>query len=224
MKTGLQTKRQSARAASHRPASRTDVLMTDDALQRRIDASAAMQRQRAQLERTFGHSLQRVAEEEEELMQGKFATQFQADLEEEELQGKFDGPPQRQGLEEEELLQGRFAEPLQRAAEAAPNRTGMPDKLKRGIESLSGMDMSDLRVHYNSPKPAQLNAQAYAQGSNIHLAPGQERHLPHEAWHTVQQRQGRVTPTMTLNGEKINDDAGLEKEADVMGDKASRYE
>ncbi|MEL6127089.1 MAG: DUF4157 domain-containing protein, partial [Pseudomonadota bacterium] len=37
---------------------------------------------------------------------------------------------------------------------------------------------------------------AYAQGSNIHLGPGQDQHLPHEAWHVVQQRQGRV-PTTT---------------------------
>src|SRR5688572_16083515 len=45
------------------------------------------------------------------------------------------------------------------AADAAPaNRTGMPDPLKAGIESLSGMDLSDVRVHSNSDKPAQLNA------------------------------------------------------------------
>jgi hypothetical protein len=25
--------------------------------------------------------------------------------------------------------------------------------------------------------------------------PGQEQHLPHEAWHVVQQKQGRVKPT-----------------------------
>ena len=36
-------------------------------------------------------------------------------------------------------------------------------------------------------QPAQLQAHAYAQGSNIFIAPGQERHLPHEAWHVVQQ-------------------------------------
>jgi len=96
----------------------------------------------------------------------------------------------------------------------------MPDQLKSGIESLSGMDMSDVRVHANSDKPAQLNALAYAQGNDIHLAPGQEQHLAHEAWHVVQQRQGRVAPTMQLEGAAINDDAALEEEADVMGAKA----
>ncbi|MEP2935607.1 MAG: DUF4157 domain-containing protein [Gilvibacter sp.] len=101
------------------------------------------------------------------------------------------------------------------------NNTGMPDQLKSGIESLSGLDMSDTKVHYNSDKPAQLNAHAYAQGSDIHLASGQEKHLPHEAWHVVQQKQGRVKPTMQMKGKvNINDDQGLEKEADVMGEKA----
>ncbi|MGY8938739.1 MAG: eCIS core domain-containing protein [Flavobacteriales bacterium] len=81
--------------------------------------------------------------------------------------------------------------------------------------------MSDVKVHYNSPKPAQLQAHAYAQGNQIHLASGQEKHLPHEAWHVVQQKQGRVAPTTQLKGKvNINDNAGLEKEADVMGAKA----
>ena len=101
------------------------------------------------------------------------------------------------------------------------NNTGLPDQLKSGIENLSGHSMDDVKVHYNSGKPAQLNAHAYAQGNQIHVAPGQEKHLPHEAWHVVQQKQGRVKPTMQLK-EKVpaNDDAGLEKEADVMGRKA----
>jgi len=101
------------------------------------------------------------------------------------------------------------------------NTTGMPDNLKSGIENLSGYSMNDVKVHYNSDKPAQLNAHAYAQGTQIHIASGQEKHLPHEAWHVVQQKQGRVKPTMQLRGKvAINDDAGLEREADVMGEKA----
>ena len=54
------------------------------------------------------------------------------------------------------------------------------------------MSMDAVRVHYNSTKPAQLNAHAYTQGTDIHVASGQERHLPHEGWHVVQQMQGRV--------------------------------
>jgi hypothetical protein len=102
------------------------------------------------------------------------------------------------------------------------NNTGLPDNLKSGIENLSGYSMDDVKVHRNSDKPAQLNAHAFAQGTDIHLASGQENHLPHEAWHVVQQNQGRVKPTMQMKGKlNVNDDAGLEKEADVMGAKAS---
>jgi|WetSurMetagenome_2_1015567.scaffolds.fasta_scaffold00231_6 hypothetical protein len=98
-----------------------------------------------------------------------------------------------------------------------PNRTGMPDRLKAGIESLSGIDMSDVRVHANSDKPAQLNALAFTQGKQIHLGPGQEKHLPHEVWHVVQQKQGRVRVTRQMKGVGVNDEARLEVEADTMG-------
>ncbi|MFT4757768.1 MAG: hypothetical protein ACI91R_002425 [Vicingaceae bacterium] len=101
------------------------------------------------------------------------------------------------------------------------NNTGLPDNLKTGMENLSGMSLDDVKVHHNSDKPAQLQAHAYAQGTDIHLGSGQEKHLPHEAWHVIQQKQGRVKPTMQMKGKaNINDDAGLEKEADVMGVKA----
>lgn len=112
--------------------------------------------------------------------------------------------------------------PLEQQPLSRPNRTGLPDNLKSGIESLSGVAMDGVNVHYNSPRPAQLNALAYAQGTEIHLAPGQEQHLPHEAWHVVQQAQGRVQPTMQMRGDvPVNDDRGLEHEADVMGRKAA---
>ena len=107
------------------------------------------------------------------------------------------------------------------AIQKKANSTGLPDQLKSGIENLSGHSMDDVKVHYNSAKPAQLNAHAYAQGTEIHLASGQEKHLPHEAWHVAQQKQGRVKPTMQMKGKvNVNDDEGLEKEADVMGAKA----
>ena len=102
------------------------------------------------------------------------------------------------------------------------NTTGLPDGLKSGVENLSGYTMDDVKVHYNSDKPSQLQAYAYAQGTDIHLASGQEKHLPHEAWHVVQQKQGRVKPTLQMKGvANVNDDPSLEKEADVMGSKAS---
>lgn len=101
------------------------------------------------------------------------------------------------------------------------DRTGLPDQLKSRMERLSGFNMDHVRVHYDSPRPAQMQALAYAQGADIHVAPGQERHLPHEAWHVVQQMQGRVRPTSMMGGNALNDDAALEHEADVMGAKAA---
>lgn len=115
------------------------------------------------------------------------------------------------------------------SAEASPlgfDGGGLPRSLRRGVENLSGVALDNVKVHYNSAKPAQVQAQAYAQGSEIHLAPGQERHLAHEVWHVVQQRQGRVAPTtqMKQGGTAINDDVQLEHEADVMGNKAAHAE
>lgn len=108
----------------------------------------------------------------------------------------------------------------QRAEAPRPNNTGMPDNLKAGIENLSGFSMDDVRVHYNSSKPATVQALAYTQGADIHVAPGQEKCLPHEAWHVAQQMAGRVSPTTNINGMPVNDNAALEHEADVMGERA----
>lgn len=154
---------------------------------------------------------QRQSAEEEELLQGKFETVQRMDLgEEESLQGKFETA--QLAIKEEDPLQKQ------------PNNTGLPDNLKSGIENLSGYNMDDVKVHYNSSQPATLQAHAYAQGTDIHVAPGQEKYLPHEAWHVVQQKQGRVKPTMQMKGKvNVNDDVGLEKEADVMGSKAQNF-
>lgn len=112
--------------------------------------------------------------------------------------------------------QDRFEAPVQKK-----NETGMPDHLKVGVEELSGLAMDDVKVHYNSDKPATVQALAYTQGTDIHVAPGQEQHLPHEAWHVAQQMAGRVEPTTEVGGMPVNDNVALEHEADVMGAKAN---
>ena len=156
--------------------------------------------------------------EEEEPLQGKFQT-IQKVEEEEPLQGKFQII---QKVEEEEPLQGKFETVQKVEVPKNTNQNGLPGNLKSGIEQLSGYSMDDVKVHYNSSQPAQLQALAYAQGTDIHIAPGQEKHLPHEAWHVAQQKQGRVKPTLQMKtGVPVNDDAGLENEADVMGAKAT---
>lgn len=135
-------------------------------------------------------------------------------------------PAQREPMEKDKRIQRMSTgEPsavqLEAKSSQKPNDTGLPDHLKSGIESLSGLSMDGVKVHYNSSQPAQIQAHAYTQGSDIHVAPGQERHLPHEAWHVVQQLQGRVQATTQLKGVALNDDAGLEREADVMGARAN---
>lgn len=103
------------------------------------------------------------------------------------------------------------------------NQTGLPDNLKTGIENISGISMEDVHVHYNSPKPTQFQALAFTSGTDIHIGPGQEEHLPHEAWHVVQQKQGRVSVTETINGTRANTEQRLEQEADDMGKKALQF-
>lgn len=95
-----------------------------------------------------------------------------------------------------------------------PNHTGVPDKLKNHLEAHGGYDLSDLRVHRNSSFPTRVHAHAYTQGNNIFLAAGQEHLLAHEAWHAVQQKQGRVNPASPLNA--INAEPHLEHEANSI--------
>ena len=184
--------------------------------------------------------VQRESVEDEDLLQTKISEQTPVSVilqrykesmqrnapkeDEELLQGKFD-TAQREKIEEDELLQAKFEsastiekESIQR--EENPNNTGLPDNLKLGVENLSGYSLDDVKVHYNSDKPAQLSALAYTHGTDIHVGPGQEKHLPHEAWHVIQQKQGRVQPTIQLQDVNVNDNECLEKEADVMGIKA----
>lgn len=101
------------------------------------------------------------------------------------------------------------------------NKTGLPDDVKEGVENQSGYSMDDVDVYYDSDEPEKIGALAYAKGTDIHVKSGEEEHVPHEAWHVAQQKQGRVKPTIQMKGEStMNDDKSLEREADIMGDKA----
>ena len=110
------------------------------------------------------------------------------------------------------------------------NSTGMPDGVKSKMESGLGSDFSDVKIHANSSKAPDIGALAYTQGSDIHFAPGQfkpgssggQQLLGHELTHVVQQREGRVKPTTEVNGMPVNDNPGLENEADVMGAKLAQ--
>jgi len=189
------------RARRSRPADSPATQRFEDA----IDGSPRIVAQRMRIEGTFGTPVQRVEEEEP-------------------LQGRFEAV---QRVEEEGPLQGRMAPgaaPLQaRTDPSAGGPGGLPAGLRAGVEASSGVDLSNVRVHRESSEPAKVDALAFARGNDIHLASGQDRHLPHEAWHVVQQREGRVKPTLQLeDGVAVNDDPALEHEADVMGDRSAR--
>lgn len=104
--------------------------------------------------------------------------------------------------------------PVQRQVEH--DRSGIPAALKERFESASGFSFSDVRVHYNSNKPAQLQAFAYTQGNDVFIGPGQEKHLSHELEHVVQQKSGMVKPTKNIYGVGINDDPSLEQQASAF--------
>ncbi len=78
------------------------------------------------------------------------------------------------------------------------------------------VSMDDVNIHFNSSKPPEYGALAYTQGNEVHIGPGQEKHLKHELGHVVQQKLGKVTPTSMVAGQPLNDSPELEREADVL--------
>lgn len=92
--------------------------------------------------------------------------------------------------------------------------TGLPDALKAGVEALSGHCLDDVKVQYNSTRPAQLQAHAHAQGTPLSVVPGSSPHVPDEAWHLATQAQGRVLATTSIpNARLANDDVVRAQEA-----------
>lgn len=107
---------------------------------------------------------------------------------------------------------------IQRKVQQKTNRTGIPAQMKERIEGGTGMSLDDVRVHYNSDRPAKLDALAYTRGSQVEIAPGQERHLAHELGHVVQQKLGAVRANAWhSSGVAMNTDAALERQADEIG-------
>lgn len=107
--------------------------------------------------------------------------------------------------------------PGRRAISRDAQSSGMPDGLRTRAESLSGVSLRHVRVHRHSRRPEEFDAVACTDGEHIHLGPGQDGHLGHEAWHVVQQLQGRVKATGRVGDLKVNDDDAMEREADIMG-------
>lgn len=101
-------------------------------------------------------------------------------------------------------------------------RTGLPFRIKHAVERRSGFSMDDVRVEYNAMLPGTVGANAVTKGSRIAVAPGQEHHVAHEAWHVVQQKLRRARADFDRNGHAISTDAALEREADAFGEETTR--
>ena len=125
------------------------------------------------------------------------------------------------GMAAKAKTEGEKAGPIVQGADHSAkhkNRTGIPTELKERLEQSTGISLSDVRVHYNSALPEKLDALAYTKGNHVEIGPGQERHLPHELGHVVQQKLGLVRANaMHPSGEALNTDAGLERQADEIG-------
>jgi len=109
----------------------------------------------------------------------------------------------------------------------------LPTKLQSNMESSLGHDFSNVGIHTNSQEAVQMNARAFTQSEQVHFAPGEfnpssiegQNLIGHEFTHIAQQRAGVVKPTKILQkGVAINDNKGLESEADNFGRKAARGE
>ena len=227
-----QTRRPAAESDSHAPISRMSAsraaVWSDDSLIRAMRAGSTPIVQRRPLERAFAGATWAEGAPAAEPLQPKtarpIAEPVAPDVGEAPVRGEASAAQRKQGGDDEELQMKSAAttSQLQSPPKADPGHTGLPKALKTNVESLSGLSLDHVEVHHNSPEPAQMNALAFAQGKDIHLGPGQERHLPHEAWHVVQQMQRRVQPTTQAKGHSpINDDERLEREADEMGAKAA---
>jgi hypothetical protein len=108
----------------------------------------------------------------------------------------------------------------------------LPVQTRLNMEALFKHDLSNIKIKNNSTKAVELGANAYTQGTQIHFAPGLynphtqkgKRLIAHELAHVVQQNRNQVKPTSLFRGTPVNDHSQLEREADQMGQRASRME
>lgn len=148
--------------------------------------------------------------------QQDFEDNSQEAIEMRQLQNNIDN-----GEEMQQLLAYQNMVHQHESEQEQQNKTGIPDDLKTGMENLSGVSLDDVKVHYNSEEPEKLNANAQTDGKDVHVGKGQEKHLPEELGHVIQQKKKNVQPTTKLNNEvPINDNQNLEKEAVSMGQQA----
>ncbi|HEX2900147.1 MAG TPA: TIGR02594 family protein [Bacteroidia bacterium] len=107
---------------------------------------------------------------------------------------------------------------------------GLSPELNAQMSSAMGSDFSNVNIHADSSKASDAGALAYAQGNDVHFAPGQfkpdtqsgQELIGHELAHVAQQREGRVQANASVGGMAVNNDPQLEAEADSMGAMAAQ--
>ena len=136
-----------------------------------------------------------------------------------------------EAMEEEVGLESKIkADPTGAPSNNFSSSGGLPLAVQAKMEGAMGADFSNVNIHKESQSATEVGALAYAQGNDVHFAPGQynpdssagQELIGHELAHVVQQREGRVQPTTQAKGLPVNDDKGLEAEADAMGVKAAQ--
>lgn len=127
----------------------------------------------------------------------------------------------------EELLPGSaqvqpFSAPVQKKDSGSVNGISFSENeaVKQLTDGAVDLHASGSKVETTSTSDSRLKdvgARSMAVGGNALI--GDSRDRGHEIWHLAQQHQGMVQPTTTVNDQPVNDDPGLEKEADEMGAK-----
>lgn len=79
---------------------------------------------------------------------------------------------------------------------SSDNRSSEAGRFAQGIEAVSGLDLSAVRINTNATKPEQAAVHAYAQQNTIHFSQNRSA-IPHEMSHVVQQRQQMVKASST---------------------------
>jgi hypothetical protein len=118
------------------------------------------------------------------------------------------------------------------AREPAGGGQPLPAPVQASMEASFDADFSAVRWQEDGDATAR-GADAYARGDDLVFAPGQfdpgshdgRSLIGHELAHVLQQREGRVAAPQGRGGDTdVLDDAGLEAEADTMGERAARGE
>jgi LysM repeat protein len=126
-------------------------------------------------------------------------------------------------------LKSGILQSIQKKRAEQESSTKLPDNVQAKMENSFGEDFSDVNIHDNSTKAEDLGAKAFAQGKDVHFAPGEfqpnskqgQELIGHELTHVVQQKEGKVQGGDVHGKDMVNQDVSLEKEADDAGKLAS---